>query len=251
MELHAVLKRDVEPLGKKLESLQAKLHKAQTDGDEATVSQITGDISNAEDKFKKVEKKHSDLLAREFSILQTRAKNSQEEKQKLDLELADAKKAVFTNKTLQLEALDVELGTIRVNHGVLASDKASLEGKCVQLEFQNAELEAKHTLLDKDHALLQVKHLELQKRYDKTNLTLEKAVDMARVKQNSRGSSANGSNAQEEACPAVDKGKKRAAPEGGETDGPEKRTKIDTEASEDVGAAGSLTQSQDQPEVDD
>jgi chromosome segregation ATPase len=234
VKLHETLKKAVEPLGKRLESLEAKLERAQKDGNEDTVSKIAEDITHAGDQVKQVEKKRANSLAQEFSILQTRAKNLQEEKQKLELQLADAKTAGFTTDALKLEALEVEFGILRVDHDILAGKKSSLEDKCVRLENQRAELEAKYAQLERDHVLLEVKHSELQDVYGKTKTTLKKAVDMARAKRNSRASITNGTDEQEGVSPIVEKGKKRAAEEDGETGSPEKRARMEVDVTAEV-----------------
>lgn len=237
VKLHETLKKAVEPLGKRLESLEAKLEKAQRDGDKAAVSKIAEDLTQAGDKVKQVEKKRANSLAQEFSILQTRVKNLQEDKQKLELQLADAKIAGFTTDVLKVEALEVELRILRVDHDILAGEKVSLEDKCLRFENRNAELEVKYT--------------ELQEQYAKVKTTLKKAVDMARAKKNSCASTVSGSIEQDNVSPTVEKGKKRAAGEDGETGSPEKRARMEVDVMGEVESAQNLTESQDQPGVDE
>jgi hypothetical protein len=228
--LQDLYQKGLEALGKRLEGLQAKLEKAQTDGDDAAVKKLGGDVSKARNEVKKAEIKRVELLEHDYSILQARSLELRAEKEKLEMKLIEARTNGFTPDTQRFEDLRVEVERLRVEYD-------AQKEKFVQLDKLHAELEA-------SHAVLEATHSELQGKYVKVKSTLDKAVGLARASR-SRGASKAGEIAGENGVSTVvEHGKRRASSQEDEMMGGDvKRAKM-AEAPKEVETATELTSNQ-------
>lgn len=159
-------------LGKRLDSLEGKLQKAQDDDDDAAVKNLGNDVRKARDEEQKLERKRVALLDTDYDLLQARELRLRAENDKLEIKLVEAQTNGYVLDTERVLELKGEMEGLR-------SEFDAKKEVFQQLDKQHAELEVKH-------AILQGAHAALQKKYVKKTTILDTVMEKARAQTKAR-----------------------------------------------------------------